>query len=153
VNFLSEMIRAVDGLILRIFLSDSDLSERNEEFIHETGDYDSNKSTIVRDTYGTIDVKATAVLQHVSIMIAVSGLLYSQAASKFFRFGFSGEMLLYVILALFCLRLLMVQHVSPSYSDAQNVVAKEAVLDLTAKLTFMISVALVLTVVAEVVVK
>ncbi len=83
-------------------------------------------------------------------MIAVSGVLYTQASKPLFQYLFIAEMLLYVILALFCLRLLMAQHVSSAYDDVQNVAAKEAFVDLTAKLTFLISVGLVLTVIFEV---
>ncbi|RTM06371.1 MAG: hypothetical protein EKK33_32745 [Bradyrhizobiaceae bacterium] len=150
-KYLDAMISRFDALTLR-FSSDQDLKQREEEFRNEIPLYANAANRLVNEAYDSVDTKATAILQHVSIMIAVSGLLYSQAAS-FLRFFFVGEMLLYIILALYCLRLLMMQHVSPAYSDVQNAVCKEAVLDLTAKLTFLVSVALVLTVVAEVLVK
>jgi hypothetical protein len=152
VKFLDAMISKFDALTLRSS-TDEDLQQREKEFREEAGLYGNAVNMSVNEAYDSIDAKATAILQHVSIMIAVSGLLYSQAASVFFRFSFIGEMLLYVVLALFCLRLLMAQHMSPSYSDTKNVVAKEAVLDLTAKFTFLISVALILTVVTEVAAK
>ena len=150
-KFLDLMISKFDALTLRSS-SDEDLQKRDKEFRDEIPLYANTVNRSVNEAYDSIDTKATAILQHVSIMIAVSGVLYSQAAS-FLRFFFVSEMLLYIILTLSCLRLLMMQHLSPSYSGTQNVVAKEAVLDLTAKLTFLISVALVLTIVAEVVVK
>jgi hypothetical protein len=151
VKFLDSMISTFDALTLRS-ATDEDLQTREKEFREEILLYSNTVNRSVNEAHDSIDTKATAILQHVSIMIAVSGVLYSQAAS-FLRFFFVSEMLLYIILTLYCLRLLMAQYMSPSYSDTQNVVAKEAVLDLTAKLTFLISVALVLTVVAEVVVK
>jgi hypothetical protein len=137
----------------RLSCSNEELQKRDKEFRSEVTLYNNLNTKAVYEAYDSIDTKATAVLQHVSIMIAVSGVLYSQAASKIFQMLFIGEMLLYIVLALFCLRLLMPQHVSPSYSETQNVVAKESVLDLTAKLTFLISVALILTVIAEVAAK
>ncbi len=151
-KFLAAMISKFDALTLRSS-TDEDLRQREKEFMAEALLYNNTVNRSVNEAYDSIDAKATAILQHVSIMIAVSGLLYTQATSSVFRFFFMGEMLLYVVLALFCLRLLMAQHMSPSYSETKNVVAKEAVLDLTAKFTFLISVALVFTVVAEVVAK
>ncbi|MGB9114268.1 hypothetical protein [Bradyrhizobium sp.] len=150
-KFLDQMISRFDALTLRTS-SDADLQKRDKEFRDEAPLYANMLNRSVYEAHDSIDTKATAILQHVSIMIAVSGVLYSQAAS-FLRFFFVSEMLLYIILALYCLRLLMAQQMSSSYSDTQNVVAKEAVLDLTAKFTFLISVALVLTVVAEVILK
>ncbi|MFZ3310303.1 MAG: hypothetical protein WA280_13145, partial [Xanthobacteraceae bacterium] len=61
------------------------------------------------------------------------------------------ETLVYVILALFCLRLFMMQHHSGQFSDTQNVVAREAMLDVVAKFTFLISIFLVGTVLLELV--
>jgi hypothetical protein len=151
VKLLDAMISNFDSLTLRSSTED-DLQKRDKEFRDEISVYGNAVIRAVNEAQDSIDAKATARLQHVSIMIAVSGLLYSQAVS-FLRFFFAGEMLLYIILALYCLRLLMAQQLSPAHSDTQNVVAKEAMLDLTAKITFLISVALVLTVVAEVVVK
>ena len=152
-RFLSEIIRKFDVLILRVFLSGDDLRARDKEFNDEVGHYDNNLNTMIHDAHDSIDTKTTAVLQHVSIMIAVSGVLYSQAASSLFRYIFIAETLLYVVLTLFCLRLLMAQTHSSNFSDTQNATAKEAVLDLTAKFTFLISVALILTVMAELVIK
>ena len=129
-KFLDLMISKFDALTLRSS-SDEDLQKRDKEFRDEIPLYANTVNRSVNEAYDSIDTKATAILQHVSIMIAVSGVLYSQAAS-FLRFFFVSEMLLYIILTLSCLRLLMMQHLSPSYSGTQNVVAKEAVLDLTA---------------------
>jgi hypothetical protein len=152
VKLLDAMISKFDALTLRPSTA-KDLRQREKEFRDEASLYGNAVTRAVYEAYDSIDAKATAILQHVSIMIAVSGVLYSQAASSLFRFLFIGEMLIYIVLALFCLRRLMAQHMSPSYSDTLNVVAKEAVLDLTAKLTFLISVALILTVIGEVVAK
>ena len=44
----------------------------------------------------------------------------------------------------------MHQHMSPNFHATKDVVAKEATLDLTAKLTFFVSIALVVTVICEV---
>jgi hypothetical protein len=151
VKFLDLMIARFDALTLQSS-SDVDLQKRDKEFREEVPLYANMLNRSVNEAHDSIDAKATAILQHVSIMIAVSEVLYSQAAS-FLRYFFVSEMLLYIILTLCCLRLLMAQHISSSYSDTMNVVAKEVVLDLTAKFTFLISVALVLSVVAEVFLK
>jgi hypothetical protein len=151
VKFLDEVISQFDRQVLR-FLTSDELQQRKQEFEDEVGRYDSNLNKMINDAYDAVDTKATAVLQHVSIMIAVTGVLFSQAGVRF-RWLFGTEMLLYVVLALFCLRLLMAQHHSGQFSDIQNAAAKEAILDLTAKLTFIISVALIITVLAELVVK
>ena len=150
-KFLDAMISKFDALTLWSS-TDQNLRQREKEFNEEAQLYGNAVTRSVNEAYDSIDAKATAILQHVSIVIAVSGFLYAQASS-FFRFFFIGEMLLYVVLALFCLRLLIAQQMSSSFSDPRNVVAKEAVLDLTAKFTFLISVTLVLTVVAEVAIK
>jgi hypothetical protein len=150
VTFLSEMISKFDALTLR-FIPDNRLQRREAEFSKETSIYDNNFSRAIHDAYGSIDTKATAVLQHVSIMIAVTGILYSQASAAIFKWLFGAKTLLYVVLALFCLRLLMAQHHSPIFGEAMNVAAKEATLDLTAKLTFLVSIVLIITVVVELV--
>jgi hypothetical protein len=51
------------------------------------------------------------------------------------------------------LRLLMAGHYYEAKFDSDGVTAKEAVLELTAKLTFFVSVALIVTVFAKLVVK
>ena len=150
-KFLDAVIVQFDQLVLQYLASD-ELQQRKQEFEEEIGRYDTNQNKMVNDAYDAVDTKATAVLQHVSIMIAVTGVLFSQAG-VWFKWLFGTEMLLYVVLALFCLRLLMVQHHSGQFSDIQNAAAKEAILDLTAKLTFVISVVLIITVLAELVVK
>jgi hypothetical protein len=103
----------------------------------------------VNGAHDAIDAKSAAILTHVSVMIAVSGILGTQSASSVIALLFVVEMLLYVVLALFCLRLLMMQDILPNESNTFNAVAKETVLELTAKLTFLISIGLVLTVVVE----
>jgi hypothetical protein len=152
VKFLDAMISTFDTLTRRSS-TEEDFRQREKEFRDETSLYGNAVTRSVNEAYDSIDTKSTAILQHVSIMIAVSGVLYTQATKSLFQYLFIGEMLLYVLLALFCLRLLMTQHISSSYDDVQNVVAKESFLDLTAKLTFLISVALVITVIAEVTAK
>jgi hypothetical protein len=149
---LDWMISTFDAGVLRAF-GKEELQKRDKEFRAETLLYSNAQNRSVNEAYDSIDTKATAVLQHVSIMIAVSGVLYSQAVSSVFGVIFVGEMLLYIILALLCLRLLMAQHFSGKFSDTQNVVAKEALFDLTAKLTYLISIVLILTVAVEVLVK
>jgi hypothetical protein len=152
VKFLDAMISTFDTLTRRSS-TEEDFRQREKEFRDETSLYGNAVTRSVNEAYDSIDTKSTAILQHVSIMIAVSGVLYTQATKSLFQYLFIGEMLLYVLLALFCLRLLMTQHISSSYDDVQNVVAKESFLDHTAKLTFLISVALVITVIAEVTAK
>jgi hypothetical protein len=149
-TFLDSMISKFDALVL-YFVPDSQLKQREEEFWTEMGSLSSDSKKAIYEAYDSIDTKATAVLQHVSIMIAVTGILYSQA-SRAFKWFFGTETLVYVILALFCLRLLMVQHHSSNFGDTKNVVAKEALLDVTAKLTFLISIVLIATVLIELVV-
>jgi hypothetical protein len=143
---LDEMISRFDSLTLRL-VSSRELREREEEFRTET----PVASKAIYEAYDSVDTKTTAVLQHVSIMIAVTGILYSQTGSLLFKWFFGLETLCYVLLALLCLRLLMSQHHSPTFPDTMNVAAKEATLDLTAKLTFLVSVFLIGTVVLELV--
>ena len=151
-TILNEMISKFDALTLRLML-DGELKQREAEFGSEVSSYDSSFAKFIRDSYASVDTKATAVLQHVSIMIAVTGILYSQANGPVFKGLFGLETLLYVVLALFCLRLLMVQHHSKVFGETKNVAAKEATLELTAKLTFLISVLLIITVLVELVVR
>ena len=86
-------------------------------------------------------------------MIAVTGALYSWTSVAFLKLLFGVETLLYVLLAVFCLRLFMAQDHSVSLSDTQNVVMREALLDLTAKLTFFVSIILIGTVLIELALK
>jgi hypothetical protein len=149
-SILSDMISVFDRAAIWS-QSDNDLIGRETEFRNDIARYTDNGRKSINEAYDSIDTKATAILQHVSIMIAVSGVLYSTATPKFLQVIFVCEMLLYVGLALCCLRLFMTQHMSPTRSETFNVVAKEAFLDLTAKITFLVSIALVLTVIAEVI--
>jgi hypothetical protein len=150
--FLNRMISGFDALILRL-TPDGELKNREKESSSEVHSYDSSLSKFIRDAYASVDIKATAVLQHVSIMIAVTGILYSQANGPVFKWLFGAETLLYVVLALFCLRLLMAQHHAPNFGETTNVAAKEATLELTAKFTFLISILLIITVLVELVVR
>lgn len=151
-EYLSGMMRFADTQILRIFAED-EVAKRVDELSAEIHNYDSSPTKIVRDVYGSIDTKATAVLQHVSVMIAISGVLYSSASALFVRVVFAIEMLLYVALALVCLRLLMSQHFSSTFDERQDAVARQAVFDITAKFTFLVSIALIVMVVVEIFVK
>ena len=150
-KFLDKMIAGFDALTL-LFIKHEELKEREAKLPTVIHSYDSSPSKLVRDSYASVDTKATAVLQHVSIMIAVTGILYSQATRSVFKLLFGAETLLYVVLALFCLRLLMAQFQSTT-SETINVSAKEATLELTAKLTFLISVVLIVTVLIELVIR
>jgi hypothetical protein len=149
-SLLDKMISGFDFVALRL-QSDSALDNRETEFKRDIAHYNDIGLKSINEAYDSVDTKATAILQHVSIMIAVSGLLYSTAKNVCLQRIFVAEMLLYVGLALCCLRLFMTQHMAPTKAVTFNVVAKEAFLDLTAKATFLVSIALVFTVVAEVV--
>jgi hypothetical protein len=151
-TFLNKMISTFDTLTLRL-ISENELIRREAESTSEIHSYDNAPNKFIRGAYASVDTKATAVLQHVSIMIAVTGILYSQANGPVFKLLFGAETLLYVVLALFCLRLLMAQHHSPRFGESKNVAAKEATLELTAKLTFLISVLLIITVLVELVIR
>lgn len=151
-TFLDGMISKFDALTLR-FISDAGVKQRETEVSSEVSSYDSSFSKFIRDAYASVDTKATAVLQHVSIMIAVTGILYSQATGPVFRLLFGAETLLYVVLALFCLRLLMAQSHSKQFGETKNVAAKEAALELTAKLTFLVTILLIVTVIVELVIR
>ncbi len=144
---VSTLIGKIDSLLLRPF-SDDELNQRYAEFTNEISRRDDAHEKMAREEYDSIDTKAAAVLQHVSIMIAVSSLLLSQA-SKCFKWIFGIEAILYVILALCCLRALTSQHLSGNFNNFQDVTAKQALLDLTTKLTFLLSVVLIITVVIE----
>jgi len=151
-KLLDVMISKFDDLTLRAIHS-SDLQNRENEFNSEAQLLGNATNRLANQTRNSVDTKATAVLQHVSIMIAISGLLYTQSTPTPIKLLFVTEMLLYVALALCCLRLLMTQSMLPSSSDGRNVVAKEAFFDLTAKFTYFISIILVLTIIAEVIFK
>ena len=151
-KFLDDIISKFDALVLRS-LSATELRERDEEFRKDANNYGDALTRSVYEAYDSIDTKATAILQHVSIMIAVTGILYSQTTGTFFKSLFGIETLLYVILALFCLRLFMMQHHSGQFSDTQNVAAREAILDIVAKFTFLVSIVLVGTILLELVLR
>jgi hypothetical protein len=144
------MISIFDRLVACLF-SKNEVRQRREEFIQDSSSYDSNPNRKVESAYGAIDTKATAILQHVSIMIAVSGLLFSNTGG-FFKWAFGIETVLYVVLTLFCLRLFMPQyHNVNSSSVEEDVVAKEAILDIAAKFTFLISAILIILVLIKLV--
>jgi hypothetical protein len=138
------MISKFDALALRLarLTSGEKPGQRVKAFTHD------QTPRAVYDAYDSIDSKAAAILQHVSIMIAVSSILFVEASQRFLKNIFVCELLLYICLALSCLRLLMNQDVFRDQN--KNVVAKEDVLDLTAKVTFLLSIVLVITVIAEV---
>jgi hypothetical protein len=145
VKLLNDAISKFDALILRS-VSDAEIKERDAEFNQEIHLYANARNRSIYDAYDSIDTKATAILQHVSIMIAVTSLLYSQASTPFFHWLFGIETLVYVVLALSCLRLFMMQHHAPQRSATENVVVREALLDVVAKLTFLVTIFLVGTV-------
>lgn len=149
-KFLDDMISKFDALMMRS-VSSAELTQRDKEFRVEATQYGNAINRSIYDAYESIDTKATAILQHVSIMIAVTGILYSQTTPSLFKWLFGIETLIYVVLALFCLRLFMMQHHSHQLSDTQNVVAREVFLDVVAKFTFLVSVFLVGTVLLELV--
>ena len=145
-SILDSMISMFDSVVL-LKTTEDHLNKRLEEF-----NKDKTASKIY-EAYDSIDVKATAILQHVSIMIAVTSVLFTQTDHTILKVAFVCELLFYIFLALACLRLLMAQHMSPKFHETKDVVAKEATLDLTAKLTFLVSIGLILTVIAEVAMK
>ncbi len=146
---LTALISLTDRLLL-CAIAAKDLTDREHEINREANAHDTKIAKLIYEALDSIDTKATAVLQHVSIMIAVSGALYAKADSKFFQIIFVSEMLVYVLMALLCLRLLMTQHVSTDFNPSKDTVAKEAIMDLTSKLTFAVTLALAVSVVAEV---
>jgi len=150
ISFLDKMISGFDRLILSVFSKDS-LRKRDEEFKYE--DPSSPLTKAIYEAADSVDTKATAVLQHLSIMIAVTALLLSQVGAGFFMWLFAIEALLYIALALCCLRLFMDQTLSTSFSSTQNVTTKEAILEFTAKATFFVSVILVFSVLIKLVAK
>lgn len=133
------------------FVSKEELARRDGDFKRD--DTTSVLGRAIYNAYDSIDTKATAILQHVSIMIAVTGILYSWTEVSFFKTLFGLETLSYVLLAILCLRLFMEQSHSDQFSDTENVVAREALLDLVAKLTFLVSLFLIGTVIVELVVR
>ena len=84
-------------------------------------------------------------------MIAIASLLFSQSA-KPLKWIFGFEAILYVLIALCCLRLFMAQELSGTLNDTQGLVAKEALFDRIAKITFIVTIAMVITFAAELVV-
>jgi hypothetical protein len=146
---LAALISLFDRLLL-CAITAKDLDDREHELKRESNTHDTKIAKLIYDALDSIDTKATAVLQHVSIMIAVSGALYTKADSKAFQIIFISEMLVYVLMALLCLRLLMTQCVSSDFEASKDAVAKEAIMDLTSKLTFVVTLALVVSVIAEV---
>jgi hypothetical protein len=149
VRWLTAAISASDGLFRR--LVSHEIPKRTKDLSDEVRSYDSPATRQIYEAYDAIDTKAAAILQHVSIMTAVAGVLFQTTESALFKLIFGFETSLYIILALFCLRLLMVHHLGPHLSDQSDVAAKEALLALTSKFTFLISVILVVVVIAELV--
>ncbi len=125
------------------------------DFQLREGAADSNPARVISSSLTTTDARSTAILQHVSIMIAVCGLLYSQSdKGSCFRFVFAVELFCYVLLTLFCLRLLL----DRSGNDRENrpdlqkeALWKEKVQYITGQLTFLITVALAITVLFKVI--
>jgi hypothetical protein len=152
VKLLDEMVSRFDSIVLRS-VSDEELQNRDKEFVRDAGLYSNTMNRSIYEAYDSIDTKATAILQHVSIMIVATGFLYSLTSVTFLKILFGAETLLYVVLALFCLRLFMHQNHSKDLSETMNVVARESILDLTAKLTFLISLFLIGTVALELVIR
>jgi hypothetical protein len=150
VNLLNKTIACFDSAALRL-VSKEELEKRDRDLKNE--DPNSALGRAIYEAYDSVDTKATAILQHVSIMIAVTGVLYSWTSIALLRLLFGIETLLYVSLAVFCLRLFMVQNHSESLSDTENAVMREALLDITAKLTFFVSVVLIGTVIIELVLR
>jgi hypothetical protein len=147
---LSWFDRAI-SLIVGSSIDTVDLTElKNRE-----GAADSNPARVLSSSLNSTDVRSTAILQHVSIMIAVCGLLYSQSENgSCFRFVFAIELLCYVLLTLFCLRLLL----DRSGNDQQErpdlqkeALWKEKVQYRTGQLTFLVTVALAITVIFKVI--
>ena len=81
-KFLDAMISRFDALTLRSSTKE-DLSEREKEFREEATLHGNAVNMTINEAYDSIDAKATAILQHVSIMIAVSGILYSSIGLAF----------------------------------------------------------------------
>jgi hypothetical protein len=150
VKFLDKTITWFDGAALCL-ISKEDMEKRDQDFRNQ--DSSSPLGKAVYEAYDSVDTKATAILQHVSIMIAVTGALYSWTSTAFLKLLFGIETLLYVSLAVCCLRLFMAQDHSASLSDTKNVVVRETLLDLTAKLTFFVSIILIGTVLIELVLR
>ena len=148
-KILDWLISLADNLF-RLLIANGRLPERERSLNQQAQIYGNSVTMAVRDSYASVDAKSAAILQHVSIMIAVSGLLYSQASiAPTFAKIFLGEMLVYIFLALFCLRLLMGKNLYQTNSETLNVVAKDALVDVTAQLTFLVTIILVTTVIVE----
>lgn len=85
------------------------------------GDTEANASQMIRrhkqlnspaggaaaQSYSTSDAKNTALLTHVSIMIAICGLLFSQEQSQAFVWIYGLEIVAYLLIAICCMRGLM----------------------------------------------
>ena len=146
-KFLDGMISKPDAAVMRT-ITESEIKQR--EFRNEASLHNNLVNRAILEAYDSIDTKATAILRPVPIMIAATGILYSSTHGVFkIRFGF--ETLFYVLVTMFCLRLFMTRHHATPCSDTENVVMRKAILDLVSKLTFLISVILVGTLVAELV--
>ncbi len=148
-KFLDGMISKPDAAVMRT-IPESEIKQRDSEFRNEASLHNNLVNRAIYEAYDSIDTKATAILRPVPIMIAATGILYSSTHGVFkIRFGF--ETLFYVLLTMFCLGLFMTRHHATPCSDTENVVMRKAILDLISKLTFLISVILVGTLVAELV--
>lgn len=149
-KLFDSLIAALDRFLMR-FISSEEIDKRDRELTREVGVYDQNRTKIVYEGHDSVDTKSTAILQHVSIMIAIASLLFSQSA-KPLKWIFGFEAILYVLIALCCLRLFMAQELSGTLNDTQGLVAKEALFDRIAKITFIVTIAMVITFAAELVV-
>jgi hypothetical protein len=152
VKFFNAAFNQFDKLIL-FFVRDEERKKRAKLLEADAMDYNSVQKKILYDAYDAIDTKAAAVLQHVSIMTAVAGVLFSQTDAGFFRWVLGIETLVYLILALSCLRLLMTDQYYEKELSVESVARQEGILEFTAKITFLVSVVLIVTVFAKLVVK
>ena len=140
--WLRKLVEGFDFLA-KLLLPKTELKEWRQDLNKDFKEYGSPNTEFVYQAFDSIDTKTTAVLQHVSIMIAVSGVLFTQSTGAI-RIIFGLEMIVYIFLTLFLLRFLMRQH-SFSEDDLWEVARREMLLDLTTQTTFLTSLCLILT--------
>lgn len=107
---------------------------------------DNEPARVLSESLNATDSRATAVLQHLSIMVALCGILYSQPDSgSTIKFVFVTELFMYLLLTLCCLRLLVDRSTYVIFEGRdleKEALWKEKILYLTVQCTFVTTIAL-----------
>ncbi len=125
---------AFDRMVLR-FVTRGWPPEKMDQYIRKlrVDDDDSAVPNVIGKTFTIIDTKATGLLTHASMMIAALGVSSAVvAANDIEKAVIILEIMVYLIIATFCLRLIAAFYEPPDYDDAKltAVVGQELILRL-----------------------